>query len=449
MAGNNQWSSRLAFIVAASGSAVGLGNVWKFPFMAGQNGGGAFVMVYLLCVLFLGLPLLMAEMSLGRYTRLNAWHACESLSQLRHASRHWKWLGGMSILSGALVLSYYSVIAGWICDYALRALTVGVSAPDPLVVEGFFNTLLSQPRVMIMWHTVVMFSTMGVVALGVERGLEKANYLAFSGMLILLLVLLVYAAFEGAFTESLQFLFVPRWKDFSGHALILALGHAFFTIGLGMGILIQYGAYTPQNVKIAPVAMIIVIVDTVVALLAALVIFPMVFAHHLSPAMGPSLIFKTLPIAFGHMPFGEYVAPAFFAMLFLAAFTSTIALLEPSVSFCMQQWGWTRPQAAIINGFVIGALGVCTALSFKGGFLAQCCFGLSFFSVLDGVVSNFMLPLGGMGLAIFVGRHIGNTSWEALLGKWPLFSRLSLWLLRWVAPVAIVCLMGNALWDML
>ncbi len=399
---HGQWSSKLAFIMAASGAAVGLGNIWKFPYIAGKNGGGAFVLVYLVCVLLLGIPIMMGEILIGRRGRRNPAQSMALLSEESGHSKKWQWLGTLAILSGFLILSYYSVIAGWAIDYVFHAAKGAFLAKNAAQIDSLFSQMIANPWTLLTYHTLVMLATTVVVAKGVESGLEKAVYVMFPTMLLLILILVGYAIDTGYFAHGLKFLFHPNFSVLTPKAVLMALGHAFFTLSIATGTMMIYGAYVPRHISIVSVSLYIAIVDTLIALLAGLAIFPLVFAHGLEPAAGPGLIFKTLPLAFGAMHFGRVFATLFFLMLVFAAFTSAISLLEPSVAWLMETYHVKRARAAWVCGIAVWLVGLGTVFSFNTA-KNWTVFGKTFFTGLDYVTANIFLPLSGLAIAIFCG----------------------------------------------
>ncbi len=424
---HGEWSSRWAFILAATGSAVGLGNIWKFPYIAGENGGGAFVLVYLLCIAFIGIPIMMAEIMLGRRGRQSPINTMYTLGIESGSSAHWKWLGWMGVVAGFLILSYYSVVAGWALDYIFKSGAGSFQGQTTDQIGHLFSNLLSSPGRLIFWHTLFMILTMTVVARGVKGGLEKAVRFLMPGLLVLLLILLGYAISAGNFEQGLRFLFEPNFgnlfyrhgeagkfltdaageKIFTLEYVLIAMGHAFFTLSLGMGAIMVYGSYLPHNTSIAKTTFIIAGADTVVALLAGMIIFPIVFANGLDPAKGPGLIFNTLPIAFGQMPGGTFFGTLFFILLVFAAWSSSISLIEPAVAYLVENKGMQRIKASVIMGVSCWAVGLLSVLSVNywkkiyplGYFdvFAE----KTFFDVFDYLTANIMLPLGGLLIAIF------------------------------------------------
>ena len=312
--------------MAVTGSAVGLGNIWKFPYEAGANGGSAFVLVYLACCLVVGLPVMMSEIILGRRGRRNPIETMTLLGKEEGSSSKWGWVGGMGVLAGVLILSYYSVIAGWSLDYVIASLTGSFHQVDAAGINTVFNDLTGSPQRVLLWHSVYMLLSVFVVAKGVEKGLEKAVKFIVPGLLSLMLVLLIYAMTTGYFMQGVKFLFTPDFSALTLQSLLVALGQAFFSLSIGMGAIMAYGAYLPQETSIANASVTVVIADTSIALLSALVIFPIVFANDLSAAAGPGLVFVTLPLAFGNMAGGLIFGTLFFVLLSFAALTSAIGL---------------------------------------------------------------------------------------------------------------------------
>lgn len=397
---HGQWSSRLAFILAATGSAVGLGNVWKFPYVAGENGGGAFVLVYLLCVALIGIPIMISEVLLGRYGRQSPVNTMRILAAEEGHSPLWQLIGWGGIVSAFLILSFYSVIAGWVVAYSFRAATGTFDGLTADGVAAIFLALEQDPERMLAWHTIFMVMTAIVVARGVEHGLEKAVRFLMPTLFIMLVAMVGYAMNTGAFSQGLEFLFKPDFSKLTTDGVLAAMGQAFFSLSLGMGAIMMYGSYLPREESIVSSSVTIALADTVVALLAGMVIFPIVFANGLSPEAGPPLIFQTLPLAFGHMPGGVFFGTVFFLLLVVAAWTSAISLIEPVVGWMVESHGMSRVKAATIAGFVIWFLGIGSILSFNAWQDVKF-FGQTFFGLADFMASNVLLPLGGLFIAVF------------------------------------------------
>ncbi len=438
---HGQWSSKLVFILAATGSAVGLGNIWKFPYITGENGGGTFVLVYLLCIALIGIPIMMAEVMLGRRGRRSPINTMALLASEEGKSSGWVALGWMGVVAGFLILSYYSVIAGWAMSYVFRTgsgMFVGATADG---VSSIFTELVSDPEKLLAWHTIFMVMTMIVVARGVKNGLEKAVTFLMPLLFGLLLLVVGYAMTTGHFKQGLDFLFTPG--PITGEAVLIAMGHAFFTLSLGMGAIMVYGSYLPKTTSITQAAFAVALADTAVALLAGMAIFPIVFANGLEPGAGPGLIFKTLPIAFGHMEGGILIGVSFFLLLVFAAWTSAISLIEPAVAYLVENRGMKRVYAAVWIGIATWLVGIGSVLSFnvwadKTWSLPFIFENKNFFDTLDYLTANIMLPLGGLFIAIFAGWLMREQSSREEMNTWPWVFKLWRFLVRFVTPLAVI-----------
>ena len=448
---HGQWSSKWAFVLAATGSAVGLGNIWKFPYITGENGGGAFVLVYLLCIACIGIPIMMAEIMLGRRGRQSPINTMKTLAIESGHSPHWQLLGFMGVLAGFLILSYYSVIAGWALAYVFRTGAGAFTGLTSDGVDNIFGTMIKNPEVLLGWHTMFMAMTIFVVARGVKSGLESAVKILMPALLVILIALVGYAMNTNSFGEGIAFLFKADFHRLTWGAVLTAMGHAFFTLSLGMGAIMVYGSYLPKNASIARTTILIASADTIVALLAGMAIFPLVFANNLEAGSGPGLIFITLPLAFGHMDGGVLFGTLFFILLTFAAWTSSISLLEPIVTWLVENKHMKRVTATFLGGFVTWALGIVTIFSFQKD--SPIIFSFTFagekkengmFDVLDIVTANIMLPLGGVLIAIFaaylmsreasrdeldMGDGLGYRSWRFLVSS--------------VAPAAVIIVFLN------
>ncbi len=432
------WASRLTFILAATGSAVGLGNIWKFPYIAGENGGGAFVLVYLFCILLVGVPIMMAEVLLGRRGRQSPVNSMIELAREAGASKAWGLLGWIGVISGFLILSYYSVIAGWALEYVLRVGDGTFVGAKSEFAGTLFNELTGNPVRLAFWHTVFMCMTMFVVARGVNRGLEAAVRILMPALFVLLLILVGYAVSSGAFMEGFKFLFSMRAESLSANSLVVALGHAFFTLSLGMGAIMIYGAYMPKTSSIGATVCAVAFLDTLVALVAGLAIFPIVFANGLEAAAGPGLMFVTLPLAFGNMPLGRFFGVLFFVLVSFAAWSSSISLIEPAVAWMVERFGVSRVKVAIGLGFLTWLLGLGTVFSFNIWKSVQV-FGLTFFDALDFLTANIMLPLGGVAIALFVGWKMREADVHGELSlESPRVYALWRFLVRFLSPAAVL-----------
>ena len=433
---HGHWSSRMAFVLAVTGSAVGLGNIWKFPYVAGQNGGGAFVLVYLFCVFLIGMPVMMSEILIGRRGRRNPVATMALLGEEEGHSRHWQWVGAMAVVAGIFVLSYYSVVAGWTLAYAQKSMFgvfVGATAAE---VSGVFESFTGSWLRSSIVHTLFMGATIFVVARGVERGLEQAVKFMVPALLLLMLVLLGYAINSGSFGLGLAFMFNPNFAALTWDGVLAAMGQAFFTLSLGMGAVMAYGAYLPEETSITSTTAAVVLADTVFAILAGLVVFTLVFANGLNPSEGPGLVFDTLPLAFGQMPGGVFFATIFFVLLSFAAWTSALGVMEPAVAWLVEHYNRTRVQAALMVGVVTWLIGLGTVLSFN--VLEEFTFFKgTIYNNVDYMTSNVMLPLGGMFITGFAAWVMCRNSSADELGGAGAIYKLWRFLARYVAPVAI------------
>ncbi|MBN2865491.1 MAG: sodium-dependent transporter [Thiotrichales bacterium] len=439
------WSNQTLFILAAVGSAVGLGNIWKFPYITGENGGGAFVLVYLACVLLIGIPVLLSEIALGRAGKANPVQAMANLAHENKASRLWFLLGLNGVLAGALILSFYTVIAGWGVAYFFESLLGTFNGIGKEAVGEHFSTMLASPMQLLFWHTVVSIITVYIVSKGVKSGLERAISFMMPGLLLILLVLLGYATTTGAFGQSFSFLFSPDFSKLSWQAVLTAMGHAFFTLSIGLGTMMVYGSYLSNKYSIVKAGVWIAFADTAVALLAGLIIFSIVFANGLEPGSGPGLLFQTLPIAFGQMTGGWFFGTLFFALVIMAALSSSISLIEPAVSWFDQNWGIKRKKAAWILGSLIWFIGIGTVLSFNEWSDVHFLGDRTFFDSVDFITANIMLPLGGLLMAVFVAWVVSPKDRAEYID---LNSRLMNWFvfdLKWIAPVAILTVFATNL----
>ena len=439
------WSSRGTFLLAAIGAAVGLGNIWKFPYMAGANGGSAFVLVYLLSIAVVALPILIAEISLGRMGRQSPPHAVSIVARKFRKSPLWSIIGWLGMLAAYLIATYYSVIAGWTMIYVYRSGTDHFDSMDADAINHSFNDLLADPLQLTAWHGVFMLITAMILTRGLKRGIERAVTVMMPVLFILLLVMVGYSAIEGDMKAGLHFLFDFELSAITGEVVLMAIGQAFFSIGVAMGLMLGFGAYLPDDVSIARSAGIIVTADTLVALIAGIAIFPIVFSNGLDPSEGPGLVFISLPIAFLQMPGGLLFGTLFFLLLFFAALTSAIGVLEPTVAWVEETTDWSRKLSASVVCLSIFVLGLGTVFSFNLwsgwyplGFLERFSES-SYFDVLDYMTANIMMPLCGLLLALFAGWILPRKVLAEQAGL-PSKGLFNTWyfLLRWIAPISIV-----------
>jgi NSS family neurotransmitter:Na+ symporter len=441
------WTSKLAFILAATGAAVGLGNIWKFPYMAGNNGGSAFVLIYLLCVMFIGIPLMLAEMLIGRRGQLNAVNSLSNLAKEARKSPHWDLIGWLGALTLLLVLSFYSVVAGWSLAYIFRAWMGAFNGLSDQAITTLWQQFLTNPWQLMIWHALFLIMTMWVVERGVQSGLEKASKILMPCLFLVLLVLDIYAYFYGDFKAGLTFLFAFKMSQITPSVVISAMGHAFFTLAIGAGCILVYGSYLTRDVRLGGAVMTIVILDVLVAILAGLAIFPIVFAHHLPPEGGPGLMFEVLPIAFARMFAGQFFGGLFFILLLFAAWTSSISIAEPLVILLTERRGWSRLSASIMIGLVAWVLGLASLLSFNRWENFKLFSNWTVFSAITDLSTNILLPLGGLGFAIFAGWVLTTQTTREELRLPPFVFKIWLYLVRYIAPVGILLIIFNSLFG--
>ena len=442
---HGEWSSRTAFILAATGSAVGLGNIWKFPYIAGENGGGALVLIYILCVLFIGIPIMLAEVYLGKRGRLNPIASIKYIADKENRSKNWKVIGLLGITAGILILSYYGVIAGWTMAYAVITAFGTLNNIDAVGAASMFTNLISDPERLLAWHTIFYIITAIVVAKGVKSGLESAVVRLMPALLVLLLALVIFSAIEGDFYSGLKFMLYHDWSQVTWTTVLIAMGQAFFSLSLGMGALMVYGSYLSSEISIPETCVIVASLDTLVALLAGLAIFPIVISSGLEMTQGPGLIFQTLTVAFGAMPGGQLFGTLFFILLIFAAWTSSISLIEPMIIWLIEKYNITRLRASIIAAGLAWVIGIGTIVSFNIGSDIKL-FNMTIFELLDYLTSNILLPMGGIMITVFVGWLLSKENIDSelqiksniLRSSWYFSAKI-------IAPIAVIIVMLNAL----
>lgn len=432
-----KFRTNLGFILAASGSAVGLGNIWKFPYIAGEYGGGAFVLVYLACIAVVGLPLLYAEMIIGRRGGSDVLGSLQKLTAASGRAGHFISLtaGAIAVASGFFILSFYSVVAGWALHYLAIALQLAGTHPDGAAAT--FEALAGDRETSALWHSMFMVMVVGVVAGGVQQGIERTCKVLMPALLVILLGLLAYVAAAGGLDASAAFLFQPDFSKITADAVLEALGHAFFTLSLGMGAMMTYGSYLDTDAHLVRDQFAIAFLDTAIAVLSGLVIFAVVFAMGAAPGAGPGLVFITLPGLFAEIPGGPVVAIAFFALLILAAWSSGISLLEVVVAVAIDRFSVPRPLAAVGVGVAIWVLGMFSA--FDGAFL----------DFMDNLTTRYMLPIGGLLVAIAAGWLIPREDREAgfreLRGGGARLAAVWTFTIRWITPTLVVLVILHGL----
>lgn len=427
------WGSRIGFIMAAAGSAVGLGNIWRFPYLTGQNGGGAFIVIYLACIVFVGFSIMVAEFAVGRRTSLAAVGAYKS------QNKRWTFAGALGVLSGFFIMGFYPVVGGWALAYVAKSFT-GLLA-NPGAIGDVFGAFISSPVEPLIWMVVYLAINILIVAGGVKEGIEKAGKILMPVLYVLLIFIIIRSISLPGSGAGLEFLFKPDWSVVSGQTWLAALGQAFFSLSLGMGCMITYGSYLNKKENLASNALIVVSMDTSVALMAGIAIFPALFAFGMEPAAGPGLVFVVVPQIFAEMGgFGVLLSAIFFVALFVAALTSSVSLLEVVVAYLMDEKGMERKPAVYGTSAVMAVLCILSSLS-MGTLSGVKLFGVGFFDFFDILTDKIFLAIGGMLLAIFVGWFMKKEDLKDELtnGGTIKFGMFEIWyvLIKFIIPVAI------------
>ena len=465
VAAREHWGSRIGFLLAAAGSAIGLGNIWRFTYIMGENGGAAFILVYVACIALIGAPIFLAELVIGRRTQLNPVGAFEALKP----GSSWKYVGGLGVLAGAMLLSFYSVVAGWVMSYAVQAPLGTISAlASPVESGAHFEALSGSASaaaasnqhaafLSILFHGLFMLLTMVIVARGIRGGIERASKIMMPLLFGLLGILIVRGLLLPGAGGGIDFMLRPDFSALNPTVMLTAMGHAFFTLSVGMGAMITYGSYLSQDNNLPASSIQVATMDTVVAIAAGFAIFPALFAFGMAPTEGPGLIFVTLPVVFHQIPGGAFFATIFFWLFLMAALTSSISLLEVVVAYFIDERSWSRSKAVWILGGLIFIAGIPSALasgvwadwsiaSMLGGTAGEGALGsvrifqLNSFDLISHIVSDYMLPVGGLFVCVFVGWiwNRAAVEEEARAGN-PAFRVFHVWvnLLRYVGPLVI------------
>ena len=446
-AAHEHFSSRLGFLLAAIGAAVGLGNIWKFPYMLGVNGGAAFVLVYLLAIVLIATPVMIGEMLMGKHARMSAPSAFAQIAAEVRTSPNWKYVGWLGIATLFLVLSFFSVIAGWSIAYIFKTLSGAFTGLTPAEVGAQFGTFLHSPLVLTAWHAVFMAATIFIISRGVKAGIEKAVTFMMPALFLMLVGLVIYGMVAGNFAEAVSYLFKPDFSKLTPQVTLSAFGQAFFSVNVGIGAILTYAAYLPEDANIVRSSIIVAVGDTMVALLSGLMIFPMVFAYGLDPGEGPGLIFVTLSTAFGQMPGGAFIGAVFFTLVFLAALSSSLSMLEVCVSRFSESETVSRPKASILTGIAIFFVGFITLGSFNFmedvrllGSIERFA-NMTPFDLLDFLITNVLMPTGAMLYAIFIGWFLTNDlTMKVLQIEDGVAFRTWRFLMRFVVPIAILAI---------
>ena len=428
------WIGKWTFILAATGSAVGLGNIWGFPYKAGTNGGGAFVLIYLGCILIIGMPIMISEIILGRRSGNSPINAMRYIALESNRSSSWQVVGWSGIFAGILILSFYSVIAGICLNYIFISATSSGTLSSP---EQFSNVIAS-PINLILWHTVFMILTALIVSAGIKDGIGRMVKILMPLLGFLMIFMVIYSIINGDFSSAMSFLFAPDFSNVTSETFLQAMGQAFFSLSLGMGSIMAYGAYMPKEQKVVGTSFAVASLDTLIAILAGLAIFPIIFAFNLEPNSGPGLVFVSMLSAFNQMQFGQVIGPLFFILLSVAALSSSISLLEPGVAYMSEENILSRKGSAQIISFFVWILGIGSALSFNIWSDFSLIGDRNFLDSMDFIANQILLPLGGMLIAIFVGWFMKKSFIEDELG--PINTYLYvLWrfFVKFIAPACV------------
>lgn len=442
------WASGLGFILAAAGSAVGLGNIWRFPYITGQAGGGIFVLIYLACIALIGLPVMIGEIMIGRSAQRATVGAFK-----HHAGDRtpWRAVGWLGVAIAYMMLSFYGVVAGWTLHYTVFSASGALAGQSPEEIQAMFTVLNQDAMLNLLWFVLFMVITVLVVLGGVRRGIERWAIILMPTLLLMLVALLVHSTSLDGFSRAFDFVFSLNTDQLTSAGVLEAMGHAFFTLSVGMGGMLTYGSYLSRKESIVGGALAVGALDTLIALLACLVIFPITFSFAMEPAAGPGLVFTNLPIAFSQMPAGALLSTVFFALLVFAALTSAIALLEVATSYFIDERGWRRRKATIVSAAAVTVLGVPSALNGSSRFFGagmQEALGADWFTLISGLVSNWMLPIGGLGMALFAAwvlpERLRRTEFTTGTRLGSLY-RAWLVVLRLLVPLAVVAVFLHAI----
>ncbi len=428
------WIGKWTFILAATGSAVGLGNIWGFPYKAGTNGGGAFVLIYLLCIVIIGVPIMISEIIIGRRAGNSPINAMKRTALDSNTSSLWRFVGWSGITAGVLILSFYSVIAGICLNYIFIA-----AFPSAVLSSSEqFGNVIASPFNLLFWHTVFMLLTFLIVSAGVKNGIGRMVKILMPMLGFLLIFMVIYAMFNGAFIKTLEFLFAPDFSNVTAETFLSAMGQAFFSLSLGMGSIMAYGAYMPKDQKVVSTSFTVASLDTLVAMLAGLAIFPIIFVFNLEPNSGPGLVFVSMLSAFNQMQFGQIIGSLFFILLSVAALSSSISLLEPGVAYLSEEGFLSRKYSAFAISLFAWSLGIGTALSFNLLSDFNLTPGRNFLDSMDFIANQILLPLGGMLIAIFVGWFMKKELITTEIGYVnQIIYKLWRFFIKFVAPISV------------
>ena len=440
MAQREHWGTRIGFLMAAAGSAIGLGSLWRFPYTAGQNGGGAFILCYFLFTILIALPLFMAELIIGRRAQRGSVFAYETLTK---EGSNWKMLGWLNTITCFIILGFYSVVSGWSLSYILMSLTGFTNGKSPEEIRAVFSTLAASPGINLFWLFIFIGLNVGIVFSGIRKGIEKWSKILMPALFVILLGLFAYAVTLDGFAAAAKFVFYPDFSKLTASGILNALGMSFFTASVGLGIILTYGSYMKSEEDIPKTSVIVSVMTLFVSLMAALIIFPIVFTYNFSPEQGPGLVFQTLPVIFAKLPGQVILSTIFFSLLFFTAITSSISLLEVLVANFMELFNSSRERSTIICAAIAFVIGIPCALTYSGTLFSswKSIYGMDFFDTMNYLTASWMMPIAGLLTVIFVGwilkkevlesEFLQGTKWPHLLKPWIFF-------IRWIAPVGVI-----------
>lgn len=438
----DSFKSRLGILAAAAGSAIGLGNIWRFPYIAGKNGGGAFLIVYLICIAIIGIPIMVSEFLIGRSTKKNAIGAFKELAP----KTPWSVIGWMGLICAVVILSFYGVVAGWCMQYVFKAITNSFAGQSVDGIASMFSGFISSTWLPLFWQLLFMGLTGFIVAAGIKNGIEKYSKILMPLMFLLIIILDIRALTLDGAAEGLSFLFKPNFAELKISGVFLALGHAFFSLSLGMGTMLTYGSYIGDGENLRSTAINVSIADTLVALFAGIAIFPAVFTYGIKPDVGAGLAFVSLPLVFEQMPLGNIFGMLFFALLGVAALTSSISILEVIVAYFTEEYNLSRAKTTIFSTIFVSAVGVICSLS-NGILKPYKFFSMTFMDLMDYLSANILLPLGGLLISLFVGYYLNKKIIkQQLTNNGELnkpFYFLFMFLVKILAPIAIILVFLN------
>lgn len=431
---HGSWIGKWTFILAASGSAVGLGNIWGFPYKAGTNGGSAFVLIYLACILMIGLPIMISEILIGRRAGNSPVNAMKKIAISSNKSPLWRYVGWSGIFAGVLILSFYSVIAGICLNYII----ISATSTGDITSSDQFAHVISSPQNLLFWHTLFIALTAFIVSAGIKDGIGRMVKILMPMLGMLMIFMVIYAVINGDFNQAMNFLFTPDFSVVTRETLLEAMGQAFFSLGLGMGSIMAYGAYMAKDQNILTNSVSVASLDTLVAILAGIAIFPIIFAFNLEPDRGPGLVFVSMLSAFNQMEYGQFIGPIFFILLSIAALSSSISLLEPGVAYLSEEDIISRRWSAVIISLIAWILGIGSALSFNLWEDLNFISDKNFLGSIEFITNQILLPMGGMFIAIFSGWFVSKSIIKNELGN--INSTIfNLWLffVKFIAPLGV------------